>query len=128
MRTFTPSEIEYLNSQRLGRLATVNGRGQPHVVPVTFRYNPELGTLDISGLRNSSTKKWRDIAENDQIAFVVDDVLPPWKPRMVEVRGRAEQVATGGKRLNVQFEDSLIRVHPSHIVAFGIDEPPAPPK
>src|SRR3954451_3801401 len=39
MSKFTPAEIEYLQSQRLGRLATVNEKGDPHVVPVGFRYN-----------------------------------------------------------------------------------------
>ena len=46
MSHFTPAEIEYLKSQRLGRLATVNSKGEPHVVPVSFRYNAELDTID----------------------------------------------------------------------------------
>ena len=41
MSAFTEKEIEYLREQRLGRLATVNARGEPHVVPVAFRYNRE---------------------------------------------------------------------------------------
>ena len=41
MSAFTASEIRYLISQRLGRLATVGADGQPHVVPVGFRYNPD---------------------------------------------------------------------------------------
>ena len=49
MSAFTPAEIAYLQSQRLGRLATVNAAGEPHVVPVAFRYNPELDTIDIGG-------------------------------------------------------------------------------
>ncbi len=40
MSGFTPAEIEYLREGRLGRLATVDGSGRPHVVPVGFRYNP----------------------------------------------------------------------------------------
>ncbi|TMD79562.1 MAG: PPOX class F420-dependent oxidoreductase, partial [Chloroflexi bacterium] len=34
MSAFTQQEIEYMASQRLGRLATVGPHGQPHVVPV----------------------------------------------------------------------------------------------
>ena len=49
MSHFTPAEIEYFASQRLGRLATVSASGEPHVVPVSFRYNPELDTIDIGG-------------------------------------------------------------------------------
>ncbi len=29
MSVFTPAEIEYLKSQRLGRLATVNSKAEP---------------------------------------------------------------------------------------------------
>ncbi len=39
MSSFTAAEIAYLQSQRLGRLATADLDGQPHVVPVGFRYN-----------------------------------------------------------------------------------------
>jgi hypothetical protein len=44
--TLTPEQVEYLNSQTLGRLATVDRYGAPQNNPVTFRYNPELGTID----------------------------------------------------------------------------------
>ena len=37
MSVFTNEEIEYLNSQLLGRLATVGPDGQPHAVAVSFR-------------------------------------------------------------------------------------------
>src|SRR6202044_2046721 len=46
MTAFTPTEIAYLQSQRLGRLATA-ANGQPHVVPVTFRYNPAEDAIEI---------------------------------------------------------------------------------
>ena len=49
MSVFTNEEIEYLKSQLLGRLATVGPDGQPHVVPVSFRYNAQLVTIDIGG-------------------------------------------------------------------------------
>ena len=35
MSVFSAAEIEYLQSQRLGRLATSGPDGQPHVVPVS---------------------------------------------------------------------------------------------
>lgn len=60
MTAFTNEEMEYMAEQRLGRLATVDPAGRPHVVPVTFRYNPELGTIDIGGHDFAKRKKWRD--------------------------------------------------------------------
>ena len=121
MSNFTPAEIEYLKSQRLGRLATVNMAGEPHVVPVGFRYNAELDTIDIGGRNIAPTKKFRDAARNGRAAFVVDDVLPPWQPRGIEIRGRAETVATGGQEIVPSFGPEIIRVFPTRIIAWGLE-------
>ena len=53
----------------------------------------------IGGHDFARRKKWRDVVENPWVALVVDDVLPPWRPRMVEIRGRAERRDTGGAEL-----------------------------
>jgi pyridoxamine 5'-phosphate oxidase family protein len=121
MSSFTPGEIEYLASQTLGRLATVNQAGEPHVVPVAFRHNPELDTIDIGGHNIGRSKKFRDVQRSGRAAFVVDDVLPPWQPRGVEVRGRAEVLETGGQEVNADFDPELIRIYPSRIAGWGID-------
>lgn len=121
MSNFTAHEIEYLRSQRLGRLATLSALGEPHVVPVGFRYNAELDTIDIGGHNIGKSKKFRDAARDGRVAFVVDDVLPPWKPRGVEVRGLAEALAEGGKQIMQDFDDDLIRITPKHVVSWGID-------
>lgn len=121
MSVFTPAEIEYLGSQRLGRLATVNSKGDPHVVPVSFRYNAELDTIDIGGHNIAQSRKFRDAARQGRVAFVVDDVLPPWKPRGIEIRGRAEVFPTGGQEIIASFAPELIRVYPNRIIGWGID-------
>jgi pyridoxamine 5'-phosphate oxidase family protein len=121
MSAFTEKEIEYLAGQRLGRIATVGPDGQPHVVPTSFRYNAEHDAIDVGGLRMSQTKKLRDVQRTGRASIVVDDVLPPWQPRMIEVRGSASVVPSGGKALGEQFEDTIVRIQPTRIVAFGID-------
>jgi pyridoxamine 5'-phosphate oxidase family protein len=121
MSVFTDLEIEYLAGQRLGRIATVGPDGQPHVVPTSFRYNAELDAIDVGGLRMSQTKKLRDVQRTGRASIVVDDVLPPWQPRMIEVRGTAEVVPSGGKAFGERFEDTIVRIRPTRIVAFGID-------
>lgn len=110
MSGFTQKEVEYLREQRLGRLATVSASGRPHVVPVGFRVDPELNVVDIRGRDMGRTKKFRDVAQTGRVAFVVDDVLPPWRARGVEVRGRAEVL-----------RDESIRIFPERIVGWGID-------
>lgn len=115
MSPFTPSELAYLASGLMGRLATVRPDGTPHVAPVgTAAYNAQLGTLDIGGHDLASTKKFRDVRRTGRAAFVVDDLasLDPWRPRGLEVRGRAEAV---------EEPEPVIRIHPERIVAWGID-------
>jgi len=120
MSVFTDSELEYLAGQHLGRIATVGADGQPHVVPTSFRYNPEHDAIDVGGLRMSQTKKLRDVRRTGRASIVVDDVLPPWQPRMIEIRGTAAVIPSGGKALGERFEDTIVRIQPTRIISFGI--------
>jgi pyridoxamine 5'-phosphate oxidase family protein len=125
MSAFTPPEIQYLTSQGLARLATVGPDGQPHVVPVTFVLNPELDTIDVGGVDFGATKKWRDARRNPLVTFLLDDVLrDPRRARAIEVRGRAEALATGGSRINPRFPnfaEEFLRIHPTRIVSWGLE-------
>jgi pyridoxamine 5'-phosphate oxidase family protein len=119
---FSHAEIDYLGSQRLGRLATVGPDGMPHVVPVAFRYNPEADAIDIGGHDFAKRKKFRDVKRTGMAALVVDDVLPPWQPRAVEVRGGAITVDTGGKAIMEGFDDPIIRILPRRIISWGLED------
>ena len=121
MSAFTDKEIEYLRERRLGRLATVNEKGEPHVVPVAFRYNEEMDAIDIGGHNFARSKKYRDVRDTGRAAFVVDDVLPPWRPRGVEVRGRAEVHGEGGEGIGPGFDADVVRIFPKRIVGWGLD-------
>jgi pyridoxamine 5'-phosphate oxidase family protein len=121
MSVFTDKEVEYLAGQRLARIATVGPDGQPHVVPTSFRYNAEHDAIDVGGLRMSQTKKLRDVQRTGRASIVIDDVLPPWQPRMIEVRGSAAVIPSGGKTFGEQFDDTIVRIRPTRIVSFGID-------
>jgi pyridoxamine 5'-phosphate oxidase family protein len=121
MSVFTDAELEYLAGQRLGRIATVGPDGQPHVVPTSFRYSPEHDAIEVGGMRMSQTKKTRDVQRTGRASIVIDDVLPPWQPRMIEVRGTATVISSGGKAFGPQFEDTIVRIQPTRIVSFGIE-------
>jgi pyridoxamine 5'-phosphate oxidase family protein len=125
MSVFTDNELAYLRSQRLARLATVRPDGTPQLAPVGFRYNPDLDVIEIGGRYLSQTKKFRNIQQNPHVALVIDDVLPPWQPRGVEIRGIAQTFATGGQALfgtNYAVDDALIRITPVQIIGWGLDE------
>ena len=119
---FTPEEIAYLEGQRLGRLATLGRDGSPHVVPVTFRINREEDAIEIGGHDFASRKKFRDVGRDGRVSFVVDDVLPPWEPRAVEIRGQAEIIDTGGKAIMDAFDDPIFRIRPTRVVSWGLEE------
>ncbi len=124
MSAFTPAELAYLKTQRLGRLATVNAEGQPHVVPVTFRYNPDEDVIEIGGHGGfAKRKKYRDVQQNPRVAFVVDDVasLQPWTVRGIEIRGEVEILATGGTAIVPSFDPEMFRLRPRRVISWGID-------
>ena len=122
MSVFTPAEIAYLQSQRLARIAT-SADGQPHVVPVAFRYNPETDTIDVGGHGFAQRKKFRDVQRNPRVAIVVDDLasVDPWRPRMLEVRGQAEVLSTGGDSVGPGFDPEMSRITPRRIVSIGVE-------
>ncbi len=120
---FSPAEIAYLQSQRLGRIATVGPNGQPHVVPVGFRFNPELNTIDIGGHDFAKRKKYRDVQRNPRVAFVVDDLVSvsPWRVRGIEIRGEAQVLQSGGQEIGPNFDPEMFRIKPKRIASWGIE-------
>jgi pyridoxamine 5'-phosphate oxidase family protein len=115
MSNFTDAELEFLQSgdRRLGRIATIGPDGVPHVTPVGYTYIADIDGLDVGGINLTATKKYRDLSRNPRVAIVVDDVLPPWRPRGVEVRGHAE--------LLTHEPEPFIRIHPERIVSWGLE-------
>lgn len=114
MTAFTDSEVAYLHGERrLGRVATVSDDGTPHVAPVGFSHNPDLDTIDIGGIDLLRTKKYRDARRGGRAAIVIDDLatVEPWRPRGIEIRGRAE---------TIDSPTPLIRIHPERIVSWGL--------
>ena len=120
---FTPAELAYLGSQRLGRIATVGPSGQPHAVPVGFRHNDDQDTIDIGGHGFAKNKKFRDAQANPRVAFIVDDLasVSPWRPRGIEVRGVAEVLASGGEAFGRGYDPQIFRVRPRRIISWGLE-------
>jgi pyridoxamine 5'-phosphate oxidase family protein len=115
MSVFSEAELAYLTGGRqLGRIATVGADGTPHVVPVAWIYNAARDTIDVGGYELERSKKFRDVARSGRAAIVIDDLesTDPWRPRAIEVRGRAEAIG---------LPTPLIRIHPERIVSWGLE-------
>ncbi|MDA0568018.1 PPOX class F420-dependent oxidoreductase [Streptomonospora sp. S1-112] len=125
---FTESEIDYLATQPVGRLATVGPRGA-RVRPVAFRLN-EDGTIDIGGPDITADVQYRDVCERPdrEVAFVVDDTASAAgaararRERGVEVRGRAEPLTLDEPPISpAVFAREVIRIHPRAVASWNVD-------
>lgn len=115
MSVFRDAELEFLtNGRRLARIATVGPNGTPHVVPVGWSYDATSDAIEVGGFELAQTKKFRDVAATGRAAIVIDDLasVDPWRPRGIEIRGRAEAVAT---------PSAVIRITPERVSSWGLE-------
>jgi pyridoxamine 5'-phosphate oxidase family protein len=124
----TDAEVGYLKTQHLGRLATIQPDGSPQVKPVGFHYNPGLGTIDVTGFNLTSSQKFRNVSRNGHAALVIDDIVSvdPWRVRFLEIRGTADALTAASETAD-PGDTALIRIHPTRILSFGVEEPPGEP-
>jgi pyridoxamine 5'-phosphate oxidase family protein len=118
----TEAEISYLAAQPLGRLATVSPDGTPQVKPVGFRYDPDLGVIDIGGHDLAASTKFRNVLAGSRAALVVDDLVSrePWRVRGLEIRGDAEAL-TDQEPFRPGLAREVIRIHPRRVISWGIE-------
>jgi pyridoxamine 5'-phosphate oxidase family protein len=113
MDVFTAAELAYLHAAKtLARLATVDAHGHPHVTPVGWSLTGDQDAVEVGGRDLAETKKFRDIAATGHAALVIDEVLPPWHPQGIEIRGTAQAITEPEPR---------IRIHPHRIISWGFE-------
>jgi len=112
--SFSEAEAEYLAENFIGRVATTSSSGQPHVVPVGYRFDGS--TITFGGWNLAKSLKYRNLMSNDRVAFVVDDIVStkPWKVRGIEIRGRAK-LETSNEGV------SRISIIPLNIRSWGLE-------
>ena len=135
----TPDQVAFLESRRVGRLATVDEAGRPHALPICFAhldgvlYTP----IDEKPKRGDPTtlRRVRNILANPEACLVVDHYEEDWsRLRWLQVRGGAELVDDADERARAlaalrerspQFRtmvlDSrpLIRIVPRQVVGWS---------
>ena len=95
-------ETAFLVCRRVARLATADGEGRPHAVPVCFAYAP--GSVYVAldekpkDVPVTALKRVRNILENPDVALVADRYAEDWSLlAFVMVRGRAELLEPGAE-------------------------------
>jgi PPOX class probable F420-dependent enzyme len=107
----------FVEAQRVGRLATADAAGAPHVVPVCFAVleSTLYVTIDAKPKRvaGGSLKRLRNIAANPSVAFVADRYAEDWQHLgWVMLRGRADILDAGEEHDRAQ--DALRARYPQY--------------
>ena len=130
---------EFIAGHRVARLATADGMGAPHVVPICYAFDGKCiySALDLKPKRvqGRALKRVRNIIENPQVSLVIDDYSEDWNElAYVIVQGRAELVEDADEQqkaealLRAKYEQynkllvkgsTIIRVTPSSVVSWG---------
>mgnify|MGYP001253493537 CR=1 FL=1 len=133
------NEARFIGSPRVAHLASGDGSGAPHVVPICFALEAGIiytaidakpKRVDARGLR-----RVRNILENPQVALVFDRYVEDWsRIGYVIVTGQGTLTEDENKRLMAehalrvkypQYHEMLpvgcpvIRIEPSRVVSWG---------
>lgn len=127
MSLLTANEIDYLMDHHVGRLATADGDGLPHVIPTNYHLDTATGTVRIGHVslagRGQERLYLRHLRSNPRAAFVVDDwaVDPQWTPVGITIKGRAVLHSEGGEQLSPRYGPRWLEITPTWVSSWGID-------
>ena len=123
--TFTSEEIDYLATQSLARLATVDPTGQPDVVPVAFQLDGSAFWIGGSGESVLSTRKIRNVVDgNRTVALVIDDLVSfdPFIARGIRIFGRSSDPV---ERVGIVGPGFYLRITPITSWSWNMQGEPA---
>ena len=91
---------QFLEEQRVARLATVDEQGRPHIVPIVFVYADGViyTPIDLKPKTTSPERlrRVRNILSNPQVQVLVDHYDEDWQRLgYVQLRGTAEIIERG---------------------------------
>ncbi|HEX3333593.1 MAG TPA: PPOX class F420-dependent oxidoreductase [Acidimicrobiales bacterium] len=120
--SLTEAERDYLESQPLARLATVDANGAPQNSPVGAFFDDATGDILVGGYAMGASRKFRNVKVNGHVAIVVDDLasLDPWTPRGLEIRGTAVAEEDVDPPVSSMSRE-VIRITPTWVASWGVD-------
>lgn len=95
---FDEAERRFLAAASVARLATADGDGRPHVVPVCFALVDDRVVTPVDEKPQDAAptelRRVRNVRENPRVALVADRYVADWsRLGWVQVRGTAEVLA-----------------------------------
>jgi PPOX class probable F420-dependent enzyme len=129
----SPEETAFVGGARVGRLATVDAAGRPHVVPVCFAVREGRAYIALDEKRKrvpaERLRRVRNILGNPVVQLLVDEYSDDWsRLRFVQLRGRARLVASAEERAAAlsalrakysQYGSMRLEEHP--LIAIEVD-------
>src|SRR5262249_61478891 len=137
----TPRAATFLAQARVAHLATTDGEGQPHVVPITFVLLDErlYSALDAKPKRVAAQRlrRVRNIQQNPRVAVVVDRYSEDWTrlgyvlllgtARVVEASAETERPVAALRADYAPYAEgplaledaALLAVEPQRVIVWG---------
>jgi PPOX class probable F420-dependent enzyme len=141
----TPEQTSFLVRQRVARLATASGSGEPHAIPVCFAYDGRLIYIALDekpkNVPPTRLKRVRNILENPSVALIADRYSEDWDfLAFVMLRGQAGLVEPDSpghaaavrllrgkyhqyERMRIE-ENPIISIRPERVASWGALDAP----
>ena len=89
-----PAVKEFIERARVARLATIDSKFKPHLVPVVFVFNGNHFFIPVDEKRKTAKpeklKRIRNIQDNPNVALLIDEYSEDWtKLAFVMIQGKA---------------------------------------
>jgi PPOX class probable F420-dependent enzyme len=106
----TPVIEEFIERARVARLATVDYRSKPHLVPVVFVFDGNHFFIPIDKKRKTvkpqKLKRIKNIQDNPNVALLIDKYSEDWtKLAFVMIQGKAS-IITSKTQGNIQVQEA----------------------
>lgn len=143
-------EREYVDTARVGRLATADGEGRPHVVTICFALDGDdiVSAIDEKPQEVAPTdlQRCRNIRANPRVSLLVDHYTENWDDLgWVQIRGTASVLGpedgdsheSGVAALRAKYDQyaeqdlearPLVRIDPGSVRSWGTLEGPRKPE
>jgi coenzyme F420-0:L-glutamate ligase / coenzyme F420-1:gamma-L-glutamate ligase len=128
MSLFSAEQLAFLQSQRVGRLATADRAGRPHVIPVCYACDGASVYIALDAkpkrVAPQRLKRVRNILENPRAALVIDRYSDDWSALgYLLIQGTAALLAPGDAEHAAAV--ALLRDRYGQYRSMPIDEQPA---
>jgi PPOX class probable F420-dependent enzyme len=125
---FTEAQIAFIEAQPVGRLATADEEGRPHVVPVCYARDGASFYIALDAkpkrVAHARLRRVRNILANPRAALVIDRYSDDWSAlAYVLVRGAMALLPPGDAEHARAM--ALLRQRYPQYLAMPIDEQPA---